>query len=62
VAVLNATATVVDGAPQNSATGVYLYVLISGILFVLAAVTATTLARLTPRRAAPVSRGRHARV
>jgi MFS family permease len=61
-AVLNATATVVDGAPQNSATGVYLYVLISGILFVLAAVTATTLARLTPRRAAPVSRGRHARV
>jgi hypothetical protein len=34
-AVLNATATAVDGAPQNSATGVYLYVLITGMLFVL---------------------------
>jgi MFS family permease len=61
--VLNATATVVGGAPHNSATGVYLYVLIAGILFVLAAVTATVLARerFAPRRT-PVNRGRHARV
>jgi MFS family permease len=43
--VLNATATEVGGAPQNTATGVYLYVLIAGMLFVLAAVTATVLAR-----------------
>jgi hypothetical protein len=61
--VLNATATVVDGAPQNSATGVYLYVLIAGVLFVLAAVTATVLARKRfPPRQTPVNRGRHARV
>ena len=61
--VLNATATVVDGAPRNSATGVYLYVLIAGMLFVLATVTATVLARerFAPRRP-PVKRGRHARV
>jgi MFS family permease len=44
-AVLNATTTDVAGAPQNSATGVYLYVLIGGILFALATVTATVLAR-----------------
>jgi MFS family permease len=62
-AVLNATATVVDGAPQNSAIGVYLYVLIAGVLFVLATVTATVLARkrFAPRQT-PVARGRHARV
>jgi MFS family permease len=62
-AVLNATATEVAGAPQNSATGVYLYVLIGGILFALATVTATVLVRqrYSPRPT-PVKRGRHARV
>jgi MFS family permease len=61
--VLNGTAIVVDGAPQNSATGVYLYVLIAGMLFGLAAVTATALVRkrFVPRQM-PVKRGRHARV
>jgi MFS family permease len=44
-AVLNATATTVDDAPQNSVTGVYLNILISGILFAFAAVTAAVLAR-----------------
>jgi MFS family permease len=44
-AVLGATTTEVDGAPHNSATGMYLYILISGILFVLATVTATVLVR-----------------
>jgi MFS family permease len=44
-AVLNATTAEVEGAPHNSATGVYLYVLIAGVLFVLAAVTATVLVR-----------------
>jgi MFS family permease len=48
-AVLNATATEVEGAPQNSATGVYLYVLIAGVLFVLAAVMAV----LVRKRFAP---------
>jgi MFS family permease len=62
-AVLNATTTEVDGAPHNSATGVYLYVLIAGILFALAAVTATVLVRkrFAPRQT-PANRGRHARV
>jgi MFS family permease len=63
-AVLNATTTsVVGGATQNSATGVYLYVLIAGLLFALATVTATVLARsgFAPRPT-PVKRGRHARV
>jgi MFS family permease len=62
-AVLNATTTVVNGTPHNSATGMYLYVLIAGILFVLATVTATTLVRgrFTPPQT-PVTRGRHARV
>jgi MFS family permease len=61
--VLNATTTEVGGAPQNTATGVYLYVLIAGMLFVLAAVTATVLARqrFAPRQT-PVKRGHHARV
>jgi MFS family permease len=49
-AALNATTTEVAGAPQHSATGVHLYVLIGGILFALATVTATVLAR---RRSAP---------
>jgi MFS family permease len=44
-AVLGATTTEVNGAPQNSATGVYIYVLLSGILFALAAVIAMVLAR-----------------
>ncbi|TQM43665.1 MFS transporter [Pseudonocardia cypriaca] len=62
-AVLNATATVVDGAPQNSATGVYLYVLIAGVLFALATVTAWVLVRKRfAAGRAPGSRGRHARV
>ncbi|WP_255621111.1 MFS transporter [Pseudonocardia sp. DSM 110487] len=62
-AVLNATTTEVDGAPHNSATGVYLYVLIAGILFALAAVTATVLVRnRSAPRQTPVNRGRHARV
>lgn len=43
--VLNATPTVVDGAPHNSATGMYLYILMAGILFVLATATATLLVR-----------------
>jgi MFS family permease len=62
-AVLNATTTEVGGAPQNTATGVYLYVLVAGMLFALAAVTATVLVRkrFAPRQA-PVNRGRHARV
>jgi MFS family permease len=62
-AVLNATATEVDGAPRNSATGVYLYVLIAGMLFLLATVTATALVRkrFAPRQT-PMKRGRHARV
>ncbi len=49
--VLNATTTEVDGAPQNSATGMYLYILMAGILFALATVTATMLTRkrFTPR-------------
>jgi predicted MFS family arabinose efflux permease len=62
--VLNATTiTEVGGTPQNTATGVYLYVLIAGMLFVLAAATATVLARqrIAPRQT-PVKRGRHARV
>jgi MFS family permease len=52
-AVLGATTTEVDGAPQNSATGVYLYVLLTGILFALGAVTAAVLARrrFPPRQA-----------
>jgi MFS family permease len=57
-AVLNATPTVVDGTPQNSATGMYLYILIAGILFVLATATATVLAR---KRNAPQTPGRSTR-
>lgn len=63
-AVLNATTTEVDGAPQNSAAGVYLYVLMAGILFVIAAVTATVLVRKrfasgqTPRSARSSGRPR----
>jgi MFS family permease len=44
-AVLNATTTEADGAPQNSAAGVYLYILMAGILFVIAAMAATALTR-----------------
>jgi MFS family permease len=57
-AVLNATATVVDGAPRNSATGVNLYVLIAGMLFALAAVIAAVLGRkrYAPRQT-PTSAG-----
>jgi MFS family permease len=47
-AVLNATATVVGGTQQNTATGVYLYVLISGILFAVSTVTAAVLVRSRP--------------
>ncbi|MHA6622478.1 MFS transporter [Pseudonocardia sp. DLS-67] len=60
--VLNATPTVVDGTPHNSATGMYLYILISGILFVLSTATATVLVRRRftagqpPRDAGPSSR------
>ncbi|MHA6631589.1 MFS transporter [Pseudonocardia sichuanensis] len=52
-AVLNATPTVIDGTPQNSATGMYLYILIAGILFVLSTVTAIVLVRkrFAPRQA-----------
>lgn len=62
-AVLNATATVVDGTTRNSATGVHLYVLIAGVLFVLAGATATVLVRKrsAPQRT-PGNRGRHARM
>jgi Na+/melibiose symporter-like transporter len=62
-AVLNATTTVVAGAPQNSATGVYLYVLIAGVLFAVATVTAWVLVqkRFAPPQE-PGRRGRHARV
>ncbi|MBP2367394.1 MFS transporter [Pseudonocardia parietis] len=47
-AVLNATTTEAEGAPQNSAAGVYLYILMAGILFVTAVVTATVLTRKRP--------------
>jgi MFS family permease len=47
-AVLNATATEVGGTQQNTATGVYLYVLISGILFAVSTVTAAVLVRSRP--------------
>ncbi|WP_233159784.1 MFS transporter [Pseudonocardia sp. MH-G8] len=43
--VLNATTTEADGAPQNSAAGVYLYILMAGILFVIAAMAAIALTR-----------------
>ncbi|OLT05163.1 hypothetical protein BJF90_19685 [Pseudonocardia sp. CNS-004] len=62
-AVLGATATEVDGAPQNSATGMYLYVLLCGILFALATVTAAVVAgRRFPSRRTPRSAGAPARV
>lgn len=44
---------VADGAPVSAATGVYLYVLMAGVLFVLAAVPAGLVVR--GRRAAPVA-------
>lgn len=46
---------VVEGAPVSTATGVYLYVLMAGVLFALAAVPAIMLLR--SRSAAPVSPG-----
>ncbi|WP_243740847.1 MFS transporter [Streptomyces sp. 8K308] len=49
--VLKATAvpgTLADGAPVSTATGVYLYVAIAGVLFVLAAVPTIVLARDRP--------------
>jgi MFS family permease len=45
--------TFADGAPVSTATGVHLYVLMAGVLFVLAAVPAIALTR--SRRAAPPS-------
>jgi hypothetical protein len=45
-AVLKATATVGDGVPANSATGVHLYVLMAGCTFI----TATALAIILVRR------------
>jgi len=47
--------TFADGAPVRTATGVYLYVAMAGVLFVLAAVPAIMLAR--NRIAAPASPG-----
>jgi hypothetical protein len=47
--------TFTDGAPVSTATGVHLYVLIAGVLFVLAAVPAIMLARKRP--AAPAVPG-----
>ena len=40
--------TSADGAPMSTATGVYLYVAMAGVLFVLAAVPAVMLARHRP--------------
>ncbi len=45
--------TLADGAPVSTATGVHLYVLMAGVLFVLAAVPVIALTR--SRRAAPPS-------
>ncbi|MEE2050086.1 MFS transporter [Nocardiopsis tropica] len=45
--------TSADGAPVSTAAGVYLYVAMAGVLFVLAAVPATMLVR--DRTAAPVA-------
>ncbi|MDT0317769.1 MFS transporter [Streptomyces millisiae] len=47
--------TFADGAPVSTATGVYLYVAMAGVLFTLAAVPATLLARGRP--AAPAGPG-----
>ncbi|WP_262505161.1 hypothetical protein [Streptomyces sp. TRM68367] len=47
--------TLADGAPLSTATGVYLYVAMAGVLFVLAAVPAIMLARNRP--AAPAVPG-----
>jgi MFS family permease len=48
--------TFADGAPVSSATGVHLYVLMAGVLFVLAAVPAITLTR-NPRGTPPDDTG-----
>jgi hypothetical protein len=44
-AVLKATATVGDGVPANSATGVHLYVLMAGSAFIAATALAIILVR-----------------
>lgn len=40
-----------DGAPVSTAAGVYLYITLAGVLFILAAVPAVKLLRNTPRKA-----------
>lgn len=53
-AVLESTAVVVDGEAVNSATGVFSYITIASVAFVIAAVLAVVLARSTrPSRTSP---------
>ncbi|WP_245720450.1 MFS transporter [Nocardia uniformis] len=46
--VLKANRTIADGTPMSTATGVHLYVLMAGVLFIVAAVPAITLMRNRP--------------